>query len=287
MKRWIALLLALALLLLTGCGGEGKQGLRIYYGADSETEYGQAALNYELWEDAPEEVTPETLFARLMAQPEGAGLVRLIPGNTVLQGWELEEGLLTLDLSESYSDLSGIDLTLANYCITLTMTQLEGVSRVVVLTEGTPLPGWGKTPLSREDILLTGELQDPVTMGFRLYFPDADHTGLVEDYRETEVHGTDAEDQIHAVLELLVSGPEDSGDMDSPFVGLEPHLSCQWTDGAYVLELTDGWMQVLLSDELVLRSLVNSLCGCENVEEVAFTLNGGPVPGLEGVYSFR
>ena len=247
MRRLIALLLAVSLLLLSGCAGEQKEGLRIYYGADSQAEYGQAALDYELWENQPEEVTPEQLFERLMVLPERDDLVRLLPKNTTLRAWTLEEGLLTLDLSESYSDLSGMDLTLANYCLTLTMTQLEGVSKVVILVEGRPLPGWGKLSLSRQDILLTGELQDPVTMGFRLYFPKADHSGLTEDYQEMEVYGTDREDQFHAVIALLVSGPRDTETMASPFVGLESHLAWQWVDDVCVIQLTDNWAQVLCS----------------------------------------
>lgn len=284
MKRLIALLLAVSLLLLSGCAGEEEEGLRIYYGADSQTEYGQAALDCELWEKQPEEVTPELLFERLMALPGRDDLVRLIPKNTRLRAWTLEEGLLTLDLSESYSDLSGIDLTLANYCLALTMTQLEGVGKVAILVEGSPLPGWGKMSLSRQDILLTGELQDPVTMGFHLYFPKSDHSGVTEDYQEMEVYGTDAEDQFHAVIALLVSGPRDTETMASPFVGLESHLSWQWVDDVCLIQLTDSWAQVLLSDGLALQSLIDSLCACPDIGAVAFSWTGENAEALEGTF---
>ena len=45
-----------------------------------------------------------------------------------------------MDLSEGYNGLSGIDLTLADSCIVLTLTQLEEVDRVYLTVEGEQRP---------------------------------------------------------------------------------------------------------------------------------------------------
>lgn len=284
-ERLTALILALSLFLLSGCAGQEEEGIRIYYVSDAGSEYALSALDYELWKDAPASLTPAQLFERLMTAPEESGLSLVIPRRTQLLSWAITDGSLTLDLSESYSDLSGISLTLANFCLILTMTQLETVDQVIIFSDGAPLPGWDKTALSAGDALLTGELQDPILMGFQLWFPSKDRSGLAEDYQETEIYSTDTEDQLLGVLELLVSGPSDPSKMSSPFVGLESYLDWHWADNVCVLELTDSWGQVLLSDELALRSLVNSLCACEGVDEVAFTLGGAAVPELDGTFS--
>ena len=54
--------------------------------------------------------------------------------------WELRaDGVLSLDLSEHYSGLSDVSLTLADYCIVLTLGQLESVEQVEITVAGRPL----------------------------------------------------------------------------------------------------------------------------------------------------
>lgn len=283
MKQLFALILTLVLL-LTACGTRGEETVCVYYPVETSlTEYGQSALDYELWETG-EDLTPELLFERLLQAPEKDGLRAVIPTGTRLLSVSRAGSILTLNLSEHYSDLSGMELTLANYAILLTMTQLEEVSYVVFLVESHPLVGAVSQPLGIQNALFTGELQDPVVTAFRLYFPNASHSQLAEDYQEAEVYGTETDDRLHALLQLLVSGPRDPSAMSSPFVGLEPYLRWQWVDGVCVLQLTDSWAQVLLSDELALHSLVNTLCACEGVDEVAFSWEGEGAEGLEGTF---
>lgn len=283
MKRVFSLILA-ALLLLTGCAGQGSASLSIYYPTElSPTEYGNAALDARLW--APEgEVTAELLFDQLSSPPEEDGLRPVIPSGTKLLSATQAGSCLTLDLSEHYGSLSDMELTLANFSILLTMTQLEQVSSVVILVEGQPLLGADAEPLTLQSALMTGELQDPMVVGFRLFFPNADHSALSEDYQEAEVYGAETDDRLRTLLQLLVSGPRDTREMSSPFVGLESYLRWQWVDGVCVLLLTDSWAQVLLSDELALQSLVDSLCACEGVEGVAFSWEGEGAEALEGTF---
>ncbi|UQT50470.1 GerMN domain-containing protein [Flavonifractor plautii] len=59
-----------------------------------------------------------------------------LPRGVRLLSWELEEGRLHLDLSEQYGGLSGVDLTVADACLTLTLCQVEGVESVYVTVEG-------------------------------------------------------------------------------------------------------------------------------------------------------
>ena len=47
---------------------------------------------------------------------------------------------MTVDLSSRYASLSGIDLTLADYSIVQTLSQVEGVEAVTITAEGEPLP---------------------------------------------------------------------------------------------------------------------------------------------------
>ena len=53
-----------------------------------------------------------------------------------MRSWNLDEGLLTIQFSEHYGGLTDIDLTLADYCVVLTMTQLQEVELVQIQSVG-------------------------------------------------------------------------------------------------------------------------------------------------------
>ena len=59
-----------------------------------------------------------------------------LPEGLTLQGWSLEDGLLTLSLSEQYGGLADVSLTLADYCLVLTLSQVDGVDAVQIQSAG-------------------------------------------------------------------------------------------------------------------------------------------------------
>ena len=101
MRRMRSILLAVVLLAgLVSCGnGGGPDGVKIYYAVRGAEGYEQAAIQSENWSDAPEEVTMDDLFPRLLTPPVDGGRYVVFPENVRLLGWTLEEGLLTVDLS--------------------------------------------------------------------------------------------------------------------------------------------------------------------------------------------
>ena len=150
MRRIMALALAL---LLCGCAaGAQQEELLIYYPAGPESE---TLLGTEVW--AQGEPTVEALVERMLTPPESEALTNPYPQGVRLRGWSLEEGTLTLDFSETYSDLAGVSLTLANFCAVATCTQLPGVQRLYITVEGQPLPEGSSGPFAPEDVLETGE----------------------------------------------------------------------------------------------------------------------------------
>ncbi|MGM9593399.1 MAG: GerMN domain-containing protein [Candidatus Onthomonas sp.] len=271
MRRLTALLLALCLLLLSGCGQpEAAQGLLLYYAARSDTGGQSAALQGEIWPDAPDQPDPGQLVNRLLQPPQEPQLEQVFPEELRLLSWSVSEGLLTLDFSEEYSELSGIALTLANYSLVLTLTQLETVDRVTVTVDGKSLPEGSGQNLSQSDLLLTGEARDPITLGFQLYFPLLDGGGLGTEYRESELAGTSLEERIDAVILLLTQGPQHPDQMAAPFGALENQLEHEMLGDVCLLTLPESWAELLSADGWARQALVNSLCELEGVEALAF-----------------
>ena len=136
---------ALALLVLcTACtpnpAVEPNQGDYTLYFVSAENRTDGAALATEGRDLAPDGEEVEGLLALLLSGPESASLRSPFPAGTALRGVSIEEGTAHVDLSEAYGGLSGVDLTLADGCVVLTLCQLEEVEAVYLTVEGRPRP---------------------------------------------------------------------------------------------------------------------------------------------------
>lgn len=165
MKKVLTVALTGLLLGLCGCAhsyGEGQDAgaYRVYYSALGD-QYASMAVGHEVWE-LPEGTQPVPgLLRALFHGPEAQGLSSPFPDGVRLLDWELEEGCLHLDLSEQYGSLTGVDLTVADACLTLTLCQVEGVESVYVTVEGNEIPYRSIQQLTLEDVLLSTGQESP------------------------------------------------------------------------------------------------------------------------------
>ena len=141
MRRRIAALGCLLALAAGGCAPrpeEPEGGYCVYYSALSDR-FAPLPLDCEPFEGSGGDPIPALVDA-LLSPPETQGLTSPFPEGVRLLSWEVEEGRLHLDLSEQYGGLSGVDLTVADACLTLTLCQVEGVESVYVTVEGREIP---------------------------------------------------------------------------------------------------------------------------------------------------
>ena len=96
----------------------------------------------------------------LLEGPEEEGLSSALPGGVTIKSWNLEDGLLTIDFSARYSTLSGISLSLADYSIVKTMTQLEQVDAVEIKADGNAIFYRDHQSLTESDVW-NGETETP------------------------------------------------------------------------------------------------------------------------------
>lgn len=142
MRRAFGLMLAALLLLAAGCGEAKKPpqwGYALYF-CEGEPGVRGAALKKEyslITENA--RVTPGRLLRALLKGPESDSLYSPFPENLTILGWswgEKDPGTVRVIFSWEYSLLTGIDRTLADYAVVLTLGQLEGVERVEIGVAG-------------------------------------------------------------------------------------------------------------------------------------------------------
>lgn len=274
-RRWLPVLLALVM--LAGCApAEQEDGLMLWFTTSAETEDGEWAGKALGTQKYGGEATVEGLMAALLAGPEGnSGLSNPFPAGTRLLDWNLENGIAQVDLSQHYGSLAGVYLTLADYCVTLTLSQLEEVRGVVITVNGSELSYRNRQVLYPDDVVFSGDEEEPVDVSAALYFRRGDSAALGFEQRNFRL--TESDVPALAVLRALVEGPEDEGLIGLLPEGLEVY-SARTDDGVCIVDLSEVFVEAAPDDAgeqaLIVYSIVNTLCSLETVEAVRFMVEG-------------
>ena len=282
-KRAVFLAAALLLALLTACiaqtgGGEG--GLRLWFAVPVERQSREvtAALGYAPYTGT--ESVPALLTALLAGPPQDSELVSPIPAETRVAGWAVEGRTARVELSEEYAQLSGVDLTIADYCITLTLCQLPGVDAVALSTGD----GADRRVLRAGDVIFSGAEEEPVDVPASLYFRRGESASLGFELRVFRL--TEDEAPAKAVLEALAAGPQ-----DEELTGLLPQnltVRAAWVDDGVCYadlsaELLEAPPDAAEEQELVISSIVETLCSLDKVEQVQLLVEGEPLTAYGGL----
>ena len=281
MRRRLSLTAALVLLLslLCACAAQHAQemdenGYELYFLSDPNSAGGGDAIRTQekrLTLDGAMETEDcvRALMEALLAGPDEPSLSSPIPEGTALKSLKVSGRRAQIDLSAQYARLTGIDLSLADYCITLTLTQLPNVNAVSITADGRELPYRETQVLLSADTLLSSRESGlrPITVS--LYFLDS-KTGELRAEQQT---------RVNALLEALAQGPEDDS-----LVSLLPEdfavISSRIENGVCYLNLPAN---VSLPEneaerDLMLSALEQSILSLGGVDEVQFLIEGSAEP---------
>lgn len=279
-RRRLILLLACAALALSACSISAQDGgdIQLWF-SDPERTMGQVLAT----EAFAGEAAVEPVMAALLRGPELEVLASPFPAGTRLLGWTAEDGLLTLDLSAAYGELSGIALTLADCCITLTMCQLDGVEQVSVTVNGQPLPQRTRQILTPEDVIFTGMEEEPRQITAVLYFPRIMGKGLGFEARELTL--TEDDDLYLTIAQNLMAGPEDP-DLHSLFPAGVELLGVTLDDGICYVNFSDGFLSSAPGTQgeqnLLLYSIIDTMGNLSAVTAVQLLVEGERIPRFGG-----
>ena len=290
MRRFLALLLACGLTALTGCAYLASQEQTnpyvLYFAvADLEKAEGGDALATE---PARAEIPSDTeaaaaeLLRELLSGPRSDALRTPIPAATQLLSCTLDGQKAVVDLSSSYGALSGMELTIADYCITMTLSQLPEISLVSITVRGRELAYRDKQSFLADDVLLTSAEDVVGTAEASLYFLDGNGS-LVPERRMMDLYEGDT--QISVLLEVLEAGPDNGKLVSALPRGFTILSAWQERDTCYVnlpsAALPDLTDQAAL--EKALRATALSLCSLDTVEQVQYLVDGEPAAEYGGV----
>lgn len=279
MKRWILLLSCL--LLTTGCAyaaiNEQEDSYLLYFReAELREASGSDAIRavpvcIKPRPETTEELATE-LVEKLMERPGEEGLGSVLPEGTELCGLEVRNGQALLDFSRPYASLSGIDLTLADYAIALTLTQIPEISSVKITVQGHELSYREQQVFCPEDVLLSPQEDVVSTAEVSLYFPN-EAGELVAEQRTLDLFEGDT--QPGAVARALEEGPE-SRELNPLFPEGFQVKTLRLEDELCYVNLSSQQLAALDKRQVrqVLESLNRSLCSLETIKRVEFLVDG-------------
>lgn len=165
-----------AVLLLSACSAAGEappvHPIRFYY-CRAEGNYSSetGALDYEQVDLGRTDVTIDEILSRYLQGPTDDTLLSPFPDALACTEQKLDGGVLTLRFNESLAALSGVDLSLACACLTMTFTQLDAVDALRVASPGTALAAQTDVLLTSGQFLLFDEASYHPEKAVTLYYP--------------------------------------------------------------------------------------------------------------------
>ena len=199
-----------------------------------------------------------------------------VPEGTTVNSCTVTGGTVSVDLSREYEQMVGVERTIADYCITLSLMQLDGIYAVRLTVNGLLPEGRTNGVYTSAEVLLTSPEDIVRTVKVTLYFPTSGGTLTGEERRLTVYEG---ETVAQAVVKALAERPMDS------YAGSEQLLpegfavlDAKVEDGTCYLNLADGVTALLPEDstdqERMIQGLVDSLCSLEDVSQVQLMVDG-------------
>lgn len=284
MKRISRLLIIFfAAFFLTGCSDKKKPAeetgdLRIYC---TDATHSQLLYEYATLSGATLEEQISEVLDILGSNPKNTLYQKLKPDEVVISDHYFgADGQLIIDFGQTYSEVNGVSEILMRAGIVRTLCQLDGIDYVEFYSSGAPLMLRSDTPLGEmtdtDFIDNTGgysEFNQKVYL--TVYFATEGGDLMSESLLVVLNDGSSTIEEL--VLEQLINGPVEAE------YGLYPVIpdgtvvnKVSTKDGVCTVDLNEKFLEKRenVTEEIVIYSIVNSLCRLSNVQKVKITIDG-------------
>lgn len=284
MKRVLGLILCVAVLVLLGIsvvpdGPDETETLSLYFpvrkealqsGADAIT---AVRVDWREMRDKTPQEQAEAVMHLLLEGYQDSAFGRLVPGGTRMMSCQVSGSTATVDFSAAYGQLSGIDLTIADYCTALSLVQIPGIYTVRITVNGRELSYREKNYFRADDVLVTSPEDVVRNLAVQLYF--ANGPLLVGEERILTIY--EGESQVGAVMEALMAGP-----VSETLQPILPEgfsvLSARIEGNTCYLNLSQTSVDLMPQDAAAQRQMVTgmvrSLCSIRDVRQVQILVEG-------------
>ena len=218
----------------------------------------------------------EEFLEKLTMTPSEDYLIETIPSYVFLQKYSLEKKQLTLYFSELYENMSVGREVLTRAAIVRTLTQIQGVECVYFYVADKPL----KDAAGRFVGMMTADsFVENVGRQFKtispqiitLYVPTEDGLNLVKITKKVYASNT------YSTEKLIITHLMEQDDKYKSVISAGTKLiSVSTMDGVCFVNFDSGFLaqDYMLSEEVIIYAIVNSLCELPNINKVQISVNG-------------
>lgn len=284
MKKHIFRILIALCVLLCACGKEkapvvSTGSFSVYRELRTEYQTNGELLRAEKVSLSAGDNPIEKAVEALGSTPEGDTLQCPIPSYVKIMGAELKDNCVTVTMNTAYLDVTGIDKSVLDGCITLTMCSIENVDYVNICVGSEVIASRLKT----DDFLMFNAVTSANTAQVRLYFPKTTENALGAEYHTVSYDENSSAERC--ILGILLGGPE-SSKLKRAFPMDTVLLSVYTQDGVCTVSLSDFTKESQNKSaedaELAVYSIVDSLTAIAGVNSVQIQINGQQISNLWG-----
>ncbi len=290
MKKALSIVLVAALTLsLFGCAGRqtGKstsENTYSFYYCLNETEFGtESGVFAPELRTVSDPTSLDDILREYLTGPSSAELYSPVPQNVSVISAQLVNSCVEVMLSDEYISLTGVNRTIANACLTMTLLQYPEAESVSICTQSGSLSSLDGTAFTAADFATYDFLSESVEISLKVYFSDASYRYLLSTTHR--VNAGQIERLPEYVIDLLVTGPTDDV-MRSVVPDGTKLLSSEIIDDVCTLNFNQAFYDNRpvseTTERLLIYSIVNSVTGIAGIETVRFEIEGEPA----GLYRY-
>ena len=258
-----------------------KNEYKIYYIDKEGTGLVSEVYKSELKETDTVKIIEE-LLAKLETKGKNNKFMNPIEPEIQISDFEIKENQLSLYFTAAYNNKENLDEILSRAAIVKTLCQVEGIELIEFYVEDQSLMLNGNAIglMSKEtfvDNLAPDETEKSKQV--TLYFADSSGTCLKE--ISTDVTYNVTEPLAQLLVEKLIAGPQGTEELkDMELLSTVPEKtkvnSITIRDNICYVDVSKDFLQLLtnVKSDVIVYSIVNTLCELPNVNRVQFTIDG-------------
>lgn len=287
-KRYVSICVCLLMtvFLLTACKKNETQGYLVYYINPTHDEL--VSKKYDVLSTDDKAMVRE-LFDALKEAPDEK-VQKVVHDNIILNAFYIENGILNLDFSSGYNDMTNVEEAFFKAAVVKTLVQIPSVEYVHFHIAGQPATDENGIDIglmnNHSFITENDSFDDSISKhNITLYFSDETGEKLVGEEREIVYNKNTSVEKL--VIENLIHGPNEYNNKSTLPIKLKV-LSTSIKDGVCYVNFDSEILSSIadVSAKVTIYSIVNSLCELPSVKRVQFMVNGSSNYTLRETFSF-
>lgn len=279
-KQIISFLFIICLLItmLTGCGDKNTRSYKIYY-----LDVDKTCLIEKEYEpqSTDQKALVEEFLNVLSKDTNSVEYIKPIPSLVSIKEYKIIDNSLSINFSSQYEDIDGVEEVLTRSAIVKTLLQIDGIEEVSFYVSGQPLVDNSGTVISKMTVNSFLDYSSDNNSSLEkttvdLYYSSMDGLSLIKESQDIYYDKRVSLEKV--VLDSLMKNPK----IKNAKVAIPENTKVIYStvfDGVCYLTLDSTLIRQSkeVSNNVIIYSIVNSLCSLDNINKVVIKVQNDSV----------